>query len=173
MYYNIVSPKRLLKWSFQCSTVEIDAKFSNKTYSLVVNAIQAVILLLFNDFNETEVSFRKILDLSGILTEKELRNNIQPLLACKILIKCDGSEDLIKLNNKFLHSNRRIKLITPQKNDDIIRKEKIEEDRSWAIEATIVRIMKSEKRLNHNELIKRVLEQMEHFKIQIHVKYYI
>jgi len=51
--------------------------------------------------------------------------------------------------------------------------DKIEDDRSAAIEATIIRIMKSTQRIHHNELIKRVLEQLENFKIQIQVIYLI
>ena len=48
--------------------------------------------------------------------------------------------------------------------------EKIEDDRSHAIEATIVRVMKGAQRLHHNDLVSKVLTQLENFKIQINVK---
>lgn len=74
-----------------------------------------------------------------------------------------------------------MKLTTHGKNEEIVKKgknllniEKIEDDRSHAIEATIVRVMKGSKKLHHNELVTKVLTQLENFKIQISVlKFFI
>jgi hypothetical protein len=84
--------------------------------------------------------------------------------------------DSIKLNHNFQNINRRLKLATHGKIEEIIKKgqfklksEKIEDDRSHAIEATIVRVMKGAQKLHHNDLVNKVLTQLENFKIQISV----
>jgi len=83
---------------------------------------------------------------------------------------------MIKVNLSFQNNNRRLKLVTLGKNEDIVKKgkfililEKIEDDRSHAIEAALVRIMKGSQRLQHNELVNKVLTQLENYKIQISV----
>jgi len=167
-YYRILWPKKILKWSFQSSIVEIDAHYKHKTYTFVVNTLQALILLSFKQINQSEANFKEILNLTGISTEKELRNNLQPFFAFKILLK--ENDNKIRLNHKFVSNSRKIKMITLPRSEEIIKKEKIEDDRSYAIEACIIRIMKSEKKISHNDLINRILEQMDHFIIQIQVR---
>lgn len=151
---------------------EIEGKMESRNYLFVVNCIQAVILLQFNEFRENEVNLNLICSRVGIDSDKELKTYLLPLITSKLLLKCEGNEsgDFIKLNKKFSFNSMRVKITSNPRNDEIIKKEKIEDDRSWAIEATIVRIMKSTQRLHHNDLVKRILDQMEHFKVQIHVK---
>jgi cullin 1 len=151
---------------------EIEGKLESKNYLFVLNSIQAVILLQFNEFREKEVNLKEICTRVGIDSDKELKTYLLPLITSKLLLKCEGSDlgDFIKLNKKFTFNSIRVKILSNPRNEEVIKKEKIEDDRSWAIEATIVRIMKSTQRLHHNELVKRILEQMEHFKVQIHVK---
>lgn len=171
-FYIKSHPKKLLKWSYLSSMAEIEGKMESRNYLFVVNCIQAVILLQFNEFRENEVNLNLICSRVGIDSDKELKTYLLPLITSKLLLKCEGNEsgDFIKLNKKFSFNSMRVKITSNPRNDEIIKKEKIEDDRSWAIEATIVRIMKSTQRLHHNDLVKRILDQMEHFKVQIHVK---
>ena len=47
--------------------------------------------------------------------------------------------------------------------EEVFKKEVVAEDRSIAVEAAIVRIMKSRRKLGHNELIQEVLTALSHF----------
>ena len=81
--------------------------------------------------------------------------------------KEEGNESKYYLNEKFSNDGKRIKIVNPLKNEEIVKKEKIEDDRSMAIDGTIIRIMKSKQKLEHNELIKMVLESLDRFKVKI------
>lgn len=143
-----------------------------------MNTYQAIILKCFNDCNGTQhseidsysLNLKDISDKIG-LCHNEVKNNIVPLLSIKLLFK--NENDIITLNQKFNFNSRKVRIVNNPKDNEMIRKDKIEDDRSAAIEATIIRIMKSTQRIHHNELIKRVLEQLENFKIQIQVIYLI
>lgn len=170
VFYNKNFPKRSLQFSFLNSTCEIEGKIGGKNYTFVVNTPQAAILLLYNE---------PTLLLNGItpsdiisklkITQEDLKTLIPPLLGSRIIIKTPENNNF-KLNPKFGANSKRIKVINNPKAEDLIRKEKIEDDRAFTIEANIVRIMKSEKRLSHNDLINKLLEQLEIFKVKIHVK---
>lgn len=162
----------------------MDAKLNGKIYTITVNTIQAAILLIFNIFKENEVSLQEISQSIGIPNDKELKLLLIPLLTSRIIIKANeinsinntpssqntlSSDDKIKLNQKFTFNSRKIKINYVQKNDEIIRKEKIEDDRSVAVEANIIRIMKSTQRIHHNELVKKVLDQLDNFRVQIQI----
>jgi len=166
-YFKSLWPKKVLKWSYQSSIVEMEARYRNKTYTFVINTLQSLILLAFNQNKKVDASFKEILQWTGISTEKELKNNLQPFLTFKILLK--ENESRFKLNDKFVSNSRKIRMITLPRSEEIIKKEKIEEDRSYAIEACIIRIMKSDKRISHNDLVQKILDQMDHFIIQIQV----
>jgi cullin 3 len=67
-------------------------------------------------------------------------------------------DDTYQVNFKF--SNNQIKVKIPvmhsksaKQNEDADLKSKVEDDRKHMIEATIVKVMKSRRRLSHNDLI--------------------
>ncbi len=166
-FYTNKHKKKILKWSLHNSICEIDGKFSNKIYNFVVTTPQAAVLLTFNKFRLQDVKIENIVQETGLNLISEIRTHLQPFLAFKVIIR--NENDTYKLNDKFFYNRGRLKLASLQKNEEIVRKERIDEDRSWAIEATIVRIMKAEKKISHNDLIRKVIEQLENFVIQIHV----
>lgn len=167
IYYNQTLPKRVLKFSFCNSTCEVDAKLNGKIYTVACNILQAVTLLSFNHVKYSQTSFESLLAMTGIEQMKDFRGAVEPLITAKILLRTEG--DLISLNEKFVFNGRRLKINFITHKEDFIKKEKIEEDRAWAIDATIIRIMKASKKINHHELVRKVIEQLEEFRIQIQV----
>jgi hypothetical protein len=170
LFYNKTFQKRVLQWSFANSYAEVDGKIENKIYTFICNALQAVILISFNKTRSRCVTKNELMEQTGIFDEKDLMSAMEPLFSSRILIKnaIDGNNNMeVTLNQKFNFNSKRVKIVNIPKNDELIKKDKIEDDRTNAIDGTIVRNMKFTQRIHHNELIKRVLEQLEKFKIQI------
>lgn len=157
---------RVLTWKMNFGSADLIGRFEDKSYELNVSAYQMVVLMLFNDTDK--LSVRQIKSLSGIQPEYELKRHILSLMKVKLLLKNTKEfdlvdDDLLKLNDKF--KSRLLKLKVPLLNQkdqiDIEKKEvlpKIEDDRRHLIEATIVRVMKARKKLEHNLLISEVMK---------------
>merc|ERR1719326_699661 len=93
-------------------------------------------------------------------------------LACskyKILSKTGDNQkivdegDTFTPNDTFQCPHRKIK-IPPPTSEETHNKERVEEDRSIAVDAAIVRVMKARKQLAHQQLITEVLTQLAFFK---------
>lgn len=148
---------------------------------MIVNNYQAAILDLFN---RKEIESFQLFDISKLLNidEDDLKENILPLLIgndsniLEKVVNHIGTEDsvlisdAIKLNTNFSCNIKVINYGNVKKNEGFIRKEKISGERSSAIEANIVKIMKHYKTLNHHDLIEKVLKALEMFRINISVR---
>ncbi|KAL0421103.1 UNVERIFIED_CONTAM: Cullin-3A [Sesamum latifolium] len=77
-----------------------------------------------------------------------------------------GEDDAFSVNDKFISKLRKVKIGTvvaqketePEKQET---RERLEEDRKPQIEAAIVRIMKSRRVLDHNNIISEVTKQLQ------------
>jgi len=128
------------------------------------------ILLLFNT-TET-LSFKEIRDATEIPLP-DLKRSLLALscgkykiLVKKPLTKKVDETDVFDFNSKFRSKLYRVKITgvatgekQQEENQEI--REKIDEDRKHQIEAAIVRIMKSRKTLEHNNLIAEVTKQLQ------------
>ena len=113
---------------------------------------------------------------------EDLKENILPLLIgnesniLEKVIKHIGTEDsvlisdAVQINSNFSTGEKIINYANVRRNEGFIRKEKISGERSSAIEANIVKIMKHHKTLNHHDLVEKVLKALEMFKINISVR---
>ena len=171
-YYHINYPGRTVQWAYENSKVELNAVFPHKKYKIICNTIQACVLLLFNDKNilfNNFILFSTILKLLNIENKNDLKNNIKPLLNSSLLIKLnnENNNDKFILNKNFGDENEIIKVEMPIKKENYVRKEYIEEDRSMAIDGMIVKILKSKKKMEFNEVINYILTNLERFRVKV------
>jgi cullin 1 len=152
---------RELKWNFAMGTAIVSAKIPNsgKVYELVVSTYQMCILYLFN-YN-TELTIQEISEHMGF-DEETSKKNMQSLMTTKAkLITVENGK--FKLNLKFMSPLRRVNFPVPML-EEAVKKERIKEDRSHAVEAALVRIMKSRKKMKFTDLRLEVVTLMQTFK---------
>lgn len=84
----------------------------------------------------------------------------------KIMLKLTNPEvkgfeltDRLAINDAFTNSLKRVALPTPVL-DEVIKKERVTEDRSVTIDACIVRLMKSRKVMSHTDLVQGIMQNL-------------
>lgn len=157
---------RILTWKLNFGNADITGFFSERNYEFTVSGYQMVVLLLFNEYDKLSVN--QIKTLSGIMPEYEFKRHVLSLIKVKILLKNTKEFDLedtdmLKVNDKFKNKLHKLKVPLLNQKDqlDIDRREvipKIEDDRRHLIEATVVRVMKARKKMEHNQLISEVMK---------------
>ena len=143
-----------------------------KKHILCVNTYQMVLLLMFN--TKDKVTYEEMQS-ETLIPDRELTRALQPLSVGKssqrILVKTPKSKEIepshtFSVNEAFTSAFHRVKIqqasarageAEPERNET---RKKVDEDRKHEIEACIVRIMKSRKQLNHNQLVTEVVEQL-------------
>lgn len=189
-YKNSVEGKgKCFKFVHNYSYVEIETSLYKLTggkisqdspMAIIVNNYQSAILDLFNKIKFDNIHLAEISKILNI-GEDDLKENIYPLIfgnGCNILEKVSRQmdtedsilvSDSVKINTNFNSEKKIINFVNTRKNEGFIRKEKISGERSSAIEANIVKIMKHYKSLHHHDLVEKVLKALEMFKINISV----
>uniref|UniRef100_A0A671NGQ4 Cullin-3-like n=1 Tax=Sinocyclocheilus anshuiensis TaxID=1608454 RepID=A0A671NGQ4_9TELE len=146
---------------------------NTRKHILQVSTFQMTILMLFN--NRGKFTFEEIQQETDI-PERELVRALQSL-ACgkptqRVLTKEPKSKEIesghvFTVNDQFTSKLHRVKIQTvaaKQGESDPERKEtrqKVDDDRKHEIEAAIVRIMKSRKKMQHNVLVAEVTQQLK------------
>ncbi|WIA11985.1 hypothetical protein OEZ85_012066 [Tetradesmus obliquus] len=163
---------RRLTWQTNMGTADLKATFNNgkAKHEITVSTYQMVVLLLFNE--SPQLSYREIAEATEI-PPQELKRSLQSLACAKgknVLRKEPMSKeveegDSFSFNEAFSSKLYKIKIgtVSAQKEGEMEKQEtrhKVEEDRKPQIEAAIVRIMKSRKRLDHNGVVAEVTRQL-------------
>ncbi|KAL0725132.1 hypothetical protein Bca4012_039731 [Brassica carinata] len=163
-FYETKHKRRKLTWLHSLGTCHINGKFDQKPIELIVSTHQAAVLLLFNtrdNLNYTDIQNQLNLsheDLVWVLHS----------LSCatyKILIKEPATEtvsktDVFEVNSKFTARMSRVKIPLSYVDERKKVVEDVDNDRRYAIDASIVRIMKGKKVLGHEQLVSECVKQL-------------
>ena len=151
---------------------QVDPNNKGRRHIVCTSTFQMCVLLLFN--LRDKLTYEEIKEETSI-PDRELTRALQPLAMGKanqrILVKHPKSKEIepshvFMVNETFSSQFHRVKIqqasarqgeSEPERNET---KRKVDEDRKHEIEACIVRIMKSRKQLNHNQLVSEVVEQL-------------
>lgn len=122
---------------------------------ITCNPIQAMVLALAF---ERDLSLKELCDTMTITAPSEqsiIKALIQPLLKIKLVLESDGEEKLYSFNKDFKSKLRSIHV--PQIILKKTSRENIDTSRNEVINACIVRILKTRKRIEHDELVREVI----------------
>jgi cullin 1 len=166
-FYAARTQHRRLQWVHLLGQATMNAQLGKK-HILVLNSYQAIILLLFE--TDQELAFDDIVKGTGL--EDGLVKKLLATLTIskfKVLKKSGENQKTIADDDKFAPNGTfscpQMKLkIPPPITEETHNKERVVEDRSIAIEAAIVRIMKARKQLSHSQLVSEVISQLAFFK---------
>ncbi|CAI9785623.1 unnamed protein product [Fraxinus pennsylvanica] len=163
-FYQTKTKHRKLTWIYSLGTCNINGKFEQKTIELIVGTYQAAVLLLFNASDR--LSYLDIKTQLN-LADDDLVRLLQSLSCAKykILVKEPNTRsvsltDYFEFNSKFTDRMRRIRIPLPPVDERKKIVEDVDKDRRYAIDASIVRIMKSRKVLGHQQLVMECVEQL-------------
>ena len=160
---------RKLVWQCNMGSVDVKALCFKKRHELNVSTYQMCILDLYN--RSTEYSVADIMEITQIPKE-ELKRHLVSLSMprYRILKKRPESKgikptDVFELNKDFKSKlfRVRIPLVTISRGPSAGKHSiplAVDEDRRHAIEAAIVRVMKTRKTLDHNTLVAEVSRQL-------------
>ncbi|KAH8078845.1 hypothetical protein JL720_9595 [Aureococcus anophagefferens] len=171
-YYDTKNSKRRLTWMFSLGNASVKGAFGKKSYDFQVSTLQAIALLAFNadgDGAAPSLAYDAVRERIN-LPDEHLKRVLHSL-ACgkyKVITKTPAGNtikntDAFKVNADFKCQMRKIRV--PMANlDESHNPKRVEEDRTVAIEAAIVRIMKARKTLSHQQLLAEVLSQLAFFR---------
>ncbi|XP_022733424.1 cullin-3A-like [Durio zibethinus] len=171
-YYLGTHTGRRLSWHTNMGTADIKAIFGKgQKHELNVSTYQMCVLMLFN--NADRLSYKEIEQATGI-PASDLKRCLQSMACVKgknvlrkePMSKDIGEDDAFFVNDKFTSKFYKVKIgtVVAQKESEPEKQEtrqRVEEDRKPQIEAAIVRIMKSRRVLDHNNIIAEVTKQLQ------------
>ncbi|KAL4385870.1 hypothetical protein GQ457_09G008190 [Hibiscus cannabinus] len=163
-FYETKTKHKKLTWIYSLGTCNLSGMFDQKTIELVVSTHQAAVLMLFN--TSDRLSYSEIMDQLNS-THEDLVRLLHSLSCAKYKIlskqpdmKKISRSDYFEFNSKFTNKLRRIKIPLPPVDEKKKIVEDVDKDRRCAIDAAIVRVMKTRKVLGYQQLVSECVEQL-------------
>lgn len=177
-YYKNKHTGRRLTWKHNMAHCVVKAQFNRGPKELLVSALQAAVLMLFNDVEDDGskktstsgvLSYEQISQATG-LQGGELDRTLQSL-ACgkaRVLTKHPKGRDVsptdtFTVNKAFTDPKFRVKInqiqLRETKEENRETHARVAADRQFETQAAIVRIMKSRKKMGHVQLVAEVINQ--------------
>ncbi|CAL4963660.1 unnamed protein product [Urochloa decumbens] len=163
-FYQSITKHRKMNWIYSLGNCNIVGKFDANPIELIVTTYQGALLLLFNEAER--LSFSEIVTQLNLSEDDTVR--VLHSLSCakyKILNKDPSGrtispKDVFEFNHKFTDKMRRIKVQLPPSDEKKKVIDDVNKDRRFAIDAALVRIMKSRKIMTHQNLVAECVEQL-------------
>ncbi|KAJ1361358.1 hypothetical protein KIN20_020581 [Parelaphostrongylus tenuis] len=169
-FYNSKHSGRKLTWVLSQSRGEMYSYGFGKKYVLTTTTAQMAVLLLYND--SLEYTTRSLVESLG-MDKKTLSQVLLSLIKNDVLKSSENLEGPIEPNDETIislnlkYSNKKVKVdlskmvmrSDPKQETEQVQKN-VDEDRKSVINACIVRIMKTRKRISHSQLMTEVLQQL-------------
>ena len=165
MFYLKNNMGKNITWATNYGTAQVRANYAEKKKEFVMTTHQMCVAVLFNE--KTKFSVDEIQRMTQIPFD-ELKICIEAMLAIKLFInESNGTDitnrDVIAYNPAFTHKSYKIKV--PEKRKKGIDKnveetlvQSVQLERKHAVEAAIVRIMKSRRLMEHTQLVEEVIK---------------
>ena len=168
-YYGKFNNGRCLHWKLNLGNAEIRGTFeAGKRYEFLCSSYQMFLLMLFND--HAVMTYQQILQTTQIAPQ-ELHMHLIPLIKLKILTKTPAqqsfsAEDQLSVNLAFKSNMYRNKIYVmnskSQKESDTKKVQgKVEDDRRYAIEAAVIKVMKARLSIDYNNLIGETVKLLQ------------
>ncbi|SNX85851.1 related to Cullin-3 [Melanopsichium pennsylvanicum] len=172
-FYQSKHNGRVLTWHANLGNADVRVAFKSRTHEINLSTFALVVLLLFDNADDPDqtLSYSDIARSTNI-PHVDLQRTLQSLACAKfrILTKTPksrdvGTSDTFAFNSTFICPLAKFKIqqIAARVETDKERKatnEKVEEERTFLVEACIVRIMKNRKTLGHNEMVQETIRQL-------------
>ncbi|KAJ2846193.1 ubiquitin ligase (cullin) of SCF, partial [Coemansia erecta] len=189
-YYQNKHNGRKLNWLWQYSKAEIKMFFPKATgpaaktgYIFSVTTFQLAILMLFNDEsgpgtgydspNGPTLSMEQIFQATG-LDNDSIKSELEIFCKARVLVSSNNkinAESKFTLNGGYKSKHLRVNLAVAkkveQKREATDTMRAVDIDRMYAIQAAIVRIMKTRKQLTHRQLVEDTISMIKLFQASI------
>jgi cullin 1 len=167
-FYLARGKSKKLQWVHSLGSATIHATFRRGSKEFTMAVFQAIILLLFND--TASVTLTEMAERSGLEMD-EVKRVVHSFChqRVKVLVRENESkalapEDSISVNEEFSSAQKKMKLPLAMQRSAAQAAQvatTVEEDRRPAIDACIVRVMKSWRQMEHALLVANVIEVLQ------------
>ncbi|KAI0303827.1 Cullin-domain-containing protein [Multifurca ochricompacta] len=163
---------RKLTWQPSLGNADVRVAFKARKHDLNVSSFALVILLLFEDLGGGEFLTYEEIKSATAIPDSELQRNLQSLACAKFKVlkkhppgRDVNPDDSFSFSADFSSPLQKIKISTvaARVESGEERKEtqdRVEEERRYQTDASIVRIMKDRKHMTHNDLVNEATRQL-------------